>query len=513
MPLLASRPFGTFRSILRFLPFLLPFADLFVTPASGQEPTWIVSPVNGNSYALTPPGSWEATQQWATSRGANLVTIRSAAEQEWLRATFASANFLGNWIGLNDFQTSRVWRWANGEWVTYTNWHPGEPNSSVERAALMYRDGTWNDAGASASFPGIAERVIALPNELKVWDIRAFQRPGTKILDIYYNLHHPLGFNSYVTVELSQDGGITYGTVPTMTGAFGGGITPGMNKAIEWRAATDWTPALYNNVRVRITADDGQEMRLIPGGTFEMGYDVYPTTTVNVSPFYILRTEVTLKEWRRVQEWAVARGYTDLAGVGQTDAENKPVTLVNWYHVIQWLNAKSEMEGLTPLYFSTADRLELYRRGVVEFTDAHVNWSANGYRLPTEAEWEKAARGGVAGNIYPTGNTITTAQADFGRGGYGWGWYWSNSVASYPPNRIGLFDVAGNVWEWCWDRWGDTLPTGSDPRGPAVGGHRILRGGSYPDGAESLKLAGRNNDNPGSPLRNAGFRYVRNATP
>jgi formylglycine-generating enzyme required for sulfatase activity len=443
------------------------------------------------------------------------VTIRSAAEQEWLRATFAQLNPSGLWIGLNDFQTSRQWRWSSGEQVTYTNWHPGEPNTPHERAGMMLQPGGWNDATASDIRPGIAERTITVPEGFTVWNVNATQRKGTKIVDITYNIRHPLGFNSYVVVEISQDGGATYSKVPTITGAFGGGITSGFAKAIEWRAATDWSPALFNNVRVRISADDGQEeMRLIPGGAFELGYDIYPTTTVNVSPFYILRTEVTLKEWRRVQEWAVARGYTDLTGVGQTDAENKPVAVVNWYHVLQWLNAKSEMEGLTPLYFATADRLELYRRGTVEFTDAYVNWSANGYRLPTEAEWEKAARGGVAGEVYFTGTSITTAQADFDRW-YAWASQgaWSRPVVTYAPNRFGLFDIAGNVWEWCWDRWGDALPVGSDPRGPAVGGHRVLRGGSYADGAGSLKLAGRHNDNPGSAQRNIGFRYVRNATP
>jgi formylglycine-generating enzyme required for sulfatase activity len=515
MPLLASRPFGAFRSILRFLPFLVPLADLFVTPASGQEPTWIVSPVNGNSYALTPPGSWEATQQWATSRGANLVTIRSAAENAWLFQTFvqAPAGQVIAWIGLNDLAASRQWRWVSGEPLGYTNWNPGEPNYTVERYATLTSNttplGGWNDSGGEPR-PGIAERVAPLPNELKVWDIRAFQRPGTKILDIYYNLHHPLGFNAYVTVELSQDGGVTYGTVPTMTGAFGGGITPGMNKAIEWRAATDWTPALYNNVRVRITADDGQEMRLIPGGTFEMGYGFYNPVTTTVDPFYMARTEVTSHEWERVRNWAVSRGYTDLSdpGIGSSWGSNYPSVNLNWWHAIQWLNAKSEMEGLTPVYFATVDRLELYRRGGLQLTNSHVNWSANGYRLPTEAEWEWAARGGLTNKFYPWGDQITSADSNFSGN--------PATVVRYATNGYGIYEIAGNVWEWVWDAWQDPPAGGTNPRGPNTWGWRQYRGGSFRNGGDfgtSFRAGFRHAGDPSGRHDSIGFRYVRNATP
>ncbi len=312
-----------------------------------------------------------------------------------------------------------------------------------------------------------------------------------------------------MTVEVSQDGGATYGPVSSITGAFGGGITPGYDKKIEWRAGNDWTPALFSNVRVRIKAGDGQEMALIPGGPFEMGFDNYTPVTVNVSPFYILRTEVTFREWREVRDWAVTRGYTDLVNVGTNFGENRPVVDISWFQAVQWLNAKSEMEGLTPVYFATADRLELYRRGAVAFTDAHVNWSADGYRLPTDAEWEKAARGGAARQRYVTGATISTTDAHFGGNRY-----WDpNIVVGYKPNGYGLFDVAGNVWELCWDWHSTPLPTGSDPRGPTSGGARLIRGGSFQDGEEYLRLSRRQDFDPGSRGRNVGFRHVRNANP
>ena len=509
------RPAPVRRPVALFHRVFLIAANLLLTGLAHAQPqvgVWIRNPSNGNLYARTPPGTWEQGQAWAVANGANLVTIRNAGEQSWIHANFAQYFAAGVWIGLTDLQTSRTWRWVSEESLTYTAWGQGEPNGTNERYGMMLQNSGWNDS-TPQSLPGVAERLVEQPTTYSVWSVRPTQRTGTKLVDIYYNLYHPLNFASYVTVEISQDGGATYGPVSSITGAFGGGITPGYDKKIEWRAGNDWTPALFSNVRVRIKADDGQEMALIPGGPFEMGFDNYTPVTVNVSPFYILRTEVTFREWKEVRDWAVNRGYTDLINVGVTDAENKPVVELNWYHAVQWLNAKSEMEGLTPVYFATADKLELYRRGTVDFTAAHVNWSADGYRLPTDAEWEKAARGGVSRQIYVTGSTITTAAADFGRGGQYWWTVFSSPVVNYAPNGFGLFDVTGNVWEWCWDWFGDPLPSGTDPRGPSSGGERILRGGSYPDGEGHMKLSGRHRQGPNGPGRSIGFRYVRNANP
>ena len=475
-----------------------------------QVGEWVRNPNNGNLYARTPAGTWEQAQAWAVANGSNLVTIRSSLENDWLRSTIAVQE--GHWIGLNLIPPNTAWRWISGEPAVYTAWGGGEPNGPASRdvyAMITTSGGGWNDI-FPASYSGIAERPLAgRPTTYSVWSILPSQRPGTKIVDIYYSLYHPLNFASYVTVEVSQDGGATYGPVSSITGAFGGGITPGYDKKIEWRAGNDWTPALFSNVRVRIKADDGQEMALIPGGPFEMGFDNYTPVTVNVSPFYILRTEVTFREWKEVRDWAVTRGYTDLVNIGETDAENKPVVNMNWFRALQWLNAKSEMEGLTPVYFATADRLELYRRGTVAFTDAHVNWGADGYRLPTEAEWEKAARGGASRQAYFTGNSITEADALF-VGSYR---YWSGPVVSYRPNGYGLFDVAGNVWELCWDWHSNSLPSGSDPRGAPAGTARILRGGSFGDSAGNLKNSARNYFGLNDVSRNVGFRYVRNANP
>lgn len=366
------------------------------------------------------------------------------------------------------------------------------------------------------------QSVVAQPT---VTNVRASQRTGTKIVDIAYDLSHPGNLNSYVTIEVSQDGGVTYSTPQTITGSFGPAMVAGTNKAIEWRAATDWTPSQFNNVRVRIKADDAQEMVLIPGGSFEMGYGVYtPTTIVSISSFLISRTEVTSKDWWYVREWALTHGYNDLPGIGP---DGKPAAGMTWYEAVKWLNAKSEMEGLAPVYFATIDRLQAYRTGEIQLTAAHVNWSSGGYRLPTDAEWERAARGGIERQIYATGSSISKSQADYGR--Y-YGTYLSE-ISRFAQNSYGLSDVAGNVWEWCWDFYSTGLPSGLDPRGASSGDARIMRGGSYASHSEAsppadlplLKIAWRAGLGPwerGS-IRyyvaqwstDVGFRTAQTATP
>jgi formylglycine-generating enzyme required for sulfatase activity len=231
--------------------------------------------------------------------------------------------------------------------------------------------------------------------------------------------------------------------------------------------------------------------------------------------------------------YATNNGYSfDYAGSGK--AANHPVQMVNWYDCVKWCNARSQQAGLTPVYYTDAGLAQIYTNRDVDAV--YANWSANGYRLPTEAEWEKAARGGLSGQRFPWGNTISESQANYvaipnppnsGNGfTYDFGPYtgyntdfdtgeqpYTSPVGYFAPNGYGLYDMAGNVWELCWDWYGTPYgqPTTNNPTGPTSSpyGVRVLRGGAWSANAYVARCAYRAQNGPGSAGSSVGFRCVR----
>ena len=274
-------------------------------------------------------------------------------------------------------------------------------------------------------------------------------------------------------------------------------------------------------------------MVLIPAGSFTMGDNLDggsttdPLHSVYVSAFYVDRTDVTLALWEQVYNWATNNGYTfDYGATGK--AADHPARSMTWYDAVKWCNARSEKEGATPAYYTTAARSAIYRTGDLDLTNSCVNWSA-GYRLPTEAEWEKAARGGASGQRFPWGNTISWSQANYfafplSGGGYAYdvnqttgfhptfndGVYpYTSPVGYFPPNRYGLYDMAGNVWQWCWDWFGDySAGAQTDPRGAASGSNRVDRGGAWGGTANVARTADRDHSYPTRRNGYIGFRSV-----
>ena len=361
-------------------------------------------------------------------------------------------------------------------------------------------------------------------------------------IDIYYDLYDADGDSNYVHIGISTNSGALYNVVATnFSGDVGHGIVPGEGKHIVWDAGVELQQFSSSTVRVRITIDDSvpTEMVLIPAGYFDMG-DTFnegesnelPDHTVYVSGFYLNKYEVTNEEVRRVLQWAydndkitaTATEVINNEGISwgllnvisefcqisfsnttfsvKAGKDNYPCVEITWFGAMAYCKYRNEMEG---------------KEQTIDLTDWSIDFSKKGYRLPTEAEWEKAARGGAVGHGFPwiDTDTITHSRAnyfstneifgiqmpydvsptrywhpDYGKGDYPY----TSPIGSFAPNGYGLYDMAGNVMEWCWDYYDSSYYGSSpvhDPRGPNWSLYRVIRDGSWCDPAYYLRCAFR----------------------
>jgi formylglycine-generating enzyme required for sulfatase activity len=292
----------------------------------------------------------------------------------------------------------------------------------------------------------------------------------------------------------------------------------------------EWRPLVRGFVTNDLTSvrvkdfDPPEGMVFIPAGYFTMGETEVslPQHTAIISPFYIGRHEVTAGQMRDVMQWAYDNGKVTVVSnyvvnvlgepqpllyFGILDSlhvfnagsfsvlsgrTNHPCVAVTWYGSVAYCNFLSEMKGMELCY---------------SFTNWSCDFGKQGFRLPTEAEWEKAARGGIEQQRFPWGETITHAEANYKSDTVNWydvsptrGFHpvydalyrplRTAPVGSFTPNGYGLYDMAGNAWEWTWDVSGTyTSATVTDPTGPArnaIPTNRIFKGGSWMTGAERV---------------------------
>ena len=266
-----------------------------------------------------------------------------------------------------------------------------------------------------------------------------------------------------------------------------------------------------------------REMVLIPAGTFQMGSnagvdDNKPVHQVTITKsFYMGKYEVTQAEYEKYCNYG-----EDKPSSSYGDGDNYPAYYVSWYDALVYCNKRSMAEGLSPCY-SISGNTDPSKWGTVPTsTDSTWNavvcdWNANGYRLPTEAEWEYAAR---AGDDTVSSLTYAGTNSSSNLGKYAW--YESNSndathkVGTKLPNAYGLYDMSGNVWEWCWNWFTDSYDTGkeggSDPTGTSAGSYRLNRGGGWSYNSDYCAVSYRSSYSlPYYRSNKLGFRVVRSA--
>ncbi|MDR1869424.1 MAG: formylglycine-generating enzyme family protein [Treponema sp.] len=261
------------------------------------------------------------------------------------------------------------------------------------------------------------------------------------------------------------------------------------------------------------------EMINVSGGSFQMGQNgngssgnETPVHQVTLTQkFYIGKYEVTQKQWLIVMGSLPSELTT---GTNYGRGDNYPVYYVSWYDALVFCNKLSILEGLTPAY-SIDGKIDPDEWGPVPTKD-DVTWNAvemaadsNGYRLPTEAQWEYAAKGGSSASnpyrIYSGSDTAGNVA-----------WYKTNSgnktheVGKKAANELGIYDMSGNVLEWCWD-WNGAYPSEAqtDPLGASSGTMRIYRGGVWFDPIEYLPSVERNHGSPFMREEGMGFRIAR----
>ena len=242
------------------------------------------------------------------------------------------------------------------------------------------------------------------------------------------------------------------------------------------------------------------QMVSVPGGSFLMGH---PDITkqqqkVTLDSYKISQYPITYGEWNEIKSWAINQGYSfkgnALTGKNEytTDLQalKTPASKISWYDCLVWCNALSEYENKKPMYYTDQNYQTVYRDSNQIVEPIFCLWNGNGYQIPTESEWEYAARsaGRTEGNLY-SGSEDPKQTVNYSGNPQPYG-----EVDRMNPNLLGIYDMSGNIYEWCWDWLSDKIPEGMNPTGPLDGVEKITRGSSVYSDARPDSYRGRGSE-------------------
>jgi len=403
---------------------------------------------------------------------------------------------------------------------------------------------TWSSSAPSIATVSTSGLVTAVA--VGTATITVTTADGGKTAECSVGVNYPSLLTLSGTITISPNNGVTTGT--ELIAVYSGSETvtyhwekDGTN--ISGATSNKYTPTEAGNytVTVSLTGYNNKtsapvvvsaagsvspiqvNMVTIPAGTFIMGspttepnrFDNETQHSVTLSGFSMSKYQVTQAQWTAVMGKTIVE-LQALATSSTTDygrGDNYPVYYVSWYDAIVFCNKLSLLEGLEPVY-SISGKTNPSDWGNIP-TSSNSTWDAvvmnkkNGYRLPTEAEWEYACRAGTT-KAYNTGDTISNNT----------GWYSNNSgsktheVGLKSANAWGLHDMHGNVYELCWDWYNSSYYSSSpanDPTGAVTGSYRVSRGGYWNSNGQSLRSAERNSNNPTYRNYSIGIRLVRSS--
>ncbi|MDP8211199.1 MAG: SUMF1/EgtB/PvdO family nonheme iron enzyme [Candidatus Stygibacter australis] len=374
------------------------------------------------------------------------------------------------------------------------------PNATINFEGESYKGGVSNQKVA----PQVLEIEVTMPKAETIKRVIALKPKAEEIIEMYPEVQtgviQVMCIPTDAKIELTGDAGEHFNSTGRKTFT---DVPVGKYKLIvsadgykthkeEFRLTADET------IQKQVTLEEGSDvpegMVFVEGGTFQMGSasgddDEKPVHSVTLRDFYIGKYEVTQGEYESV----MGKNPSEFKQSGK----DAPVELVSWNDAVEYCNKLSDNEGLQMCYSSKL------------FGFNKCDFNANGYRLPSEAEWEYAAEGGnkSKGYKYAGSNDIgSVACYDYNSGSK------THPIGGKQANELGIHDMSGNVWEWCWDQYGDySSGSQNNPRGSSAGSYRVGRGGSWNYNASSCRTANRRSYFPGFSYFNLGFRLVRSS--